>query len=71
MQNFRKKQFSQPWRGRFPRSNSRSTYGNPNISSGVFKISFGALEGSQKSPKRWGSFSEMWHFLLCRVIILK
>jgi hypothetical protein len=47
-----KNHFSQPWRGHFPRSNSRSTYTDPNISIGVFIISFGAWEGSQKSPAR-------------------
>jgi hypothetical protein len=46
-----KNHFSQPWRGHFPRSNSRSTSTDPNISSGVFIISFGSWEGSQKSPK--------------------
>jgi hypothetical protein len=48
----KKKHFSQPWGGHFPRSNSRSTSTDPNISSGFFIISFGSCEGSQKSPAR-------------------
>jgi hypothetical protein len=47
-----KKHFYQPWGGHFPRSNSQSTYKDPNISSGVFIISFESWEGSQKSPTR-------------------
>ena len=66
MQNgFRKTQFSQPWRGHFAHSNGQLTYTDPNISIGAFIFSFGSWEGSQNSPERGGSFSEMWHFLLC------
>ena len=47
-----KNHFSQPWRGRFTCLNSRLTYKDRNISSGIFGYEFRAWEGNQKCPTR-------------------